>query len=94
MVDFEGLEQADVAAALAGPDLRPLLRALDLAGSDRPAPLITVPQPPSPGGPTEQVLCAVSCTAVDPAESDAAGSVLMLATQCGRRCPALPRGSM
>ncbi|MDW4916322.1 SpoIIE family protein phosphatase [Streptomyces californicus] len=112
MVDFEGLEQADLAAALvtgpthrltrrttrfrdlipfwrpgqeagialAGPDLRPLLRALDLAGSDRPAPLITVPQPPSPGGPPGQVLCAVSCTAVDPAESDAHGSVLLLAT--------------
>ncbi|MEU7333600.1 PP2C family protein-serine/threonine phosphatase [Streptomyces parvus] len=110
MVDFEGLEQADVAAALvtgpthrltrhttrfrtlipfwrpgqeagialAGPDLRPLLRALDLAGSDRPAPLITVPQP-SPCGPPEQVLCAVSCTAVDPAEGDAARSVLLLA---------------
>ncbi|MFE2974592.1 SpoIIE family protein phosphatase [Streptomyces sp. NPDC059258] len=111
MVDFEGLERADVAAALvtgpthrltrrtprfgdlipfwrpgqeagvalAGPDLRPLLRALDLAGSDRSTPLIAVPQPPSSGGPPEQVLCAVSCTPVGPPESDAAGSVLLLA---------------
>ncbi|WP_260988286.1 hypothetical protein [Streptomyces sp. CFMR 7] len=112
MVDFEGLEQAHVAAALvigpahrlirrttrfgdlipfwrpgqeagialAGPDLRPLLRALDLPGDERPAPLITVPQPPSPGGPPEDILCAVSCTPVDPPEGDTAGSVLLLLT--------------
>ncbi|MFD8111474.1 SpoIIE family protein phosphatase [Streptomyces microflavus] len=112
MVDFEGLEQAAVAAALvtgpthrltrctprfrdlisvwrpgqeagialAGPELRPLLRALDLPGSDRPTPLITVPQPPWPGGRPEQVLCAVSCTPVDPSEGDADGSVLLLVT--------------
>ncbi|WP_145503754.1 hypothetical protein [Streptomyces sp. CFMR 7] len=116
MVDFEGLEQAHVAAALvtgpthrltrrtsrvrgllpfwrpgqeagialAGPDLRPLLRALDhwtsRVPTDRPAPLITVPQPPSPGGPTGHVHCAVSCTLVDPPEGDSAGAVLLLAT--------------
>ncbi|MFD7858219.1 SpoIIE family protein phosphatase [Streptomyces microflavus] len=66
--------------ALAGPDLRPLLRALDLAGTGLPTPLVTVPRPPSLGGPPEQVLCAVSCTPVDPPDGDAAGSVLLLVT--------------
>ncbi|MFJ9979442.1 SpoIIE family protein phosphatase [Streptomyces cyaneofuscatus] len=110
MFDFEGLEEAAVAAALVtgpthrlvrntasfrelfgfwragqeagvalvGPGLRPLLRALDLAGTDRPAPLIGLPGTSAPADGSGPFFCAVSCVPVTAPDGD---GVLLLATR-------------